>query len=149
MTDEDYMRRAIDLAQTRLGLTGTNPAVGCVIVRDDVIVGEGVTGQGGTPHGEEVALAEAGAMARGATVFVTLEPCAQRSAGGVSCSERLVAAGVTRVVFAHTDMSVFAAGRGAQRLKDSGIVTHQGLLEELAGGLYGAYVPAKSIESRR
>ena len=149
MTDEDYMRRAITLAQTRVGATGSNPAVGCVIVRDGVIVGEGVTGEGGTPHGEEVALGEAGVNARGATVFITLEPCAQRSAGGLSCSERLVAAGVARVLFAHADMSVFADGRGAQRLIDVGIVTHQGLLGEAAAGLYRAYVPAKAIESRR
>ena len=149
MTDEDYMRRAIALAQTRVGATGSNPAVGCVVVRNDQIVGEGVTGQGGTPHGEEVALAKAGGDALGATVFVTLEPCALRSAGGISCSERLIAAGVARVVFACADQSAFAGGRGAQRLRDAGIITHQGLLTEAAGDLYASYVPAKTIESRR
>jgi len=149
MTDEDYMRRAIDLARTRVGATGSNPAVGCVIVRGDVIVGEGVTGQGGAPHGEEVALAEAGANAQGATAFITLEPCAERSAGGISCSQRLVAAGVVRAVFAYADVSVFADGRGAQKLRDAGIITQQGLLGELAGSLYRAYVPAKAIESWR
>eukprot|EP01031_Cornospumella_fuschlensis_P018445 gene18445-22573_t len=84
MSDEDYMRGAIALAEAHVGLTGSNPSVGCVIVRDAQIVGQGVTGLGGTPHGEEVALASAGERARGATAYVTLEPCAQRSTGGTS-----------------------------------------------------------------
>lgn len=149
MTDEDYMRRAIALAQTRVGLTGENPAVGCVLVRDGVTVGEGATSEGGQTHGEEVALAAAGDRARGATAYVTLEPCAQRSAGGPSCSERLIAAGVTRVVIACRDPSVFAAGRGAHRLQLAGVTTHQGLMREAAAPLYTTYAPAKSMESRR
>lgn len=149
MTDEDFMRRAIALARTRVGATGENPAVGCVIVRQGCIVGEGATGEGGRPHGEEVALAEAGEAARGATAYVTLEPCAQRSSGAASCSERLVAAGLARVVVARTDSSVFADGQGAQRLQAAGIVTDQGLLEAEAADLYAAYRPAKSLESRR
>ena len=116
MTDEDYMRRAIVLAESHIGLTAANPSVGCVIVRDGQIVGEGVTGQGGTPHGEEVALVVASEPARGATVYSTLEPCAKRSAGGVPCSDRLIAAGVSRVVFACVDTSVFADGEGARKL---------------------------------
>eukprot|EP01041_Mallomonas_annulata_P026375 gene26375-47676_t len=130
MTDEDYMRRAIALAETHVGLTGANPSVGCLIVRDAQIVGRGVTGPSGSPHGEEVALAEAGDRALGATAFVTLEPCAQRSAGGASCTDRLIASGVSRVVVASADPSVFAAGQCAQRLRDAGIDTHQGLIHE-------------------
>lgn len=149
MTEEDYMRRAIDLAETHVGLTASNPSVGCVIVRDGQIVGEGVTGPGGAPHGEEVALAVAGQHARGATVFVTLEPCARRSAGGRSCSDRLIAAGVSRVVFACGDPSVFADGEGARKLKDSGITIHRGLMQDAASQLYKTYVPAKPVESRR
>ena len=149
MTDEDYMRRAIALAESRVGLTASNPSVGCVIVQGGQIVGEGVTGHGGTPHGEEVALAVAGEHARGGTVYVTLEPCATRSAGGVSCSDRLIAAGVTRVVFACADRSMFADGEGSRKLTDAGIETHQGLLVEDATRLYTAYVPAKPLESRR
>lgn len=143
------MRRAIALARAQMGRTGDNPAVGCVIVRDGVVVGEGVTGEGGRPHGEEIALGAAGERARGATAYVTLEPCAQRSAGGTSCSERLVAAGVTRVVFACADSSVFAAGKGAQRLRLAGIAVDQGLLEGEAAQLYAGYSPAKPSESRR
>ncbi len=143
------MRRAIILAETHLGQTASNPSVGCVIVQAGRIVGEGVTGLGGNPHGEEAALAVAGELAKGATAFVTLEPCAKRSAGGTSCSDRLIAAGVSRVMFACSDFSVFASGAGALKLKDAGIATHQGLLSDAAGQLYTAYVPAKPVESRR
>ena len=149
MTDEDFMRRAIALAQTRVGLTGRNPAVGCVIARAGVIVGEGATSEGGHPHGEEVALADAGERARGATAYVTLEPCAQRSAGIPSCSERLIDAGVVRVVIACSDVSVFAAGRGAHRLHLAGVAIHRGLMHDAAAPLYATYVPAKTMESRR
>jgi len=142
MTDEDAMRRAIALAAAQVGRTGANPAVGCVIVKDGVVVGEGATGDGGRLHGEEAALAAAGeGAARGATAYVTLEPCAQRSAGGASCSERLVAAGVARVVVACGDSSVFAAGRGALRLQASGVTVDHGLLEAEAAPLYAAYTP--------
>ena len=149
MTDEGFMRRAIELAAGHVGFTGDNPSVGCVIVRDGVIVGEGVTGQGGRPHAEEVALDAAGDLARGATAYVTLEPCAERSAGGTSCSERLVAAGIARVEIAFGDSSVFADGRGCQRLQAAGVVTHRGLSEAEAAPLYAAYRPAKTLESRR
>ncbi len=147
--DEDFMRRAIALARGHVGLTGDNPSVGCVLVRDGVVVGSAVTGEGGRPHAEEAALDAAGELARGATAYVTLEPCAERSSGGLSCSERLVAAGVARVVVACTDPSVFADGRGAHRLQDAGIVIDQGLLASEARPLYAAYAPAKGLESRR
>jgi len=149
MTDEDFMRRAIDLARAHLGRTGENPCVGCVIVKDGEVVGEGVTGEGGRPHGEEQALRAAGAAARGATAYVTLEPCARRSAGGRSCSELLVTAGVARVVIAASDSSVFAGGEGCLRLRNAGIETYQGLIEAEAKALYAAYRPAKTLESRR
>ncbi len=149
MTDEDFMRRAIDLARTRVGLTAENPAVGCVLVRDGVVVGEGVTGEGGRPHGEEVALEAAGDLARGAAAYVTLEPCGQRSSGGASCSERLAAAGVSRVVVACGDSSVYADGQGSRRLQAAGIQVDHGLLRAEAEALYAAYRPAKGLESRR
>jgi pyrimidine deaminase RibD-like protein len=149
MTDEDFMRRAIELARTHLGRTGENPSVGCVIVRDGAVIGEGVTGEGGRPHAEELALQAVGDAARGATAYVTLEPCAQRTAGGASCSELLVNAGVARVVIAASDSSVFAAGEGCQRLRNAGIVTYQGLMQAEAEALYAAYRPAKTLESRR
>ena len=149
MTDEDFMRRAIALAATHVGLTGDNPSVGCVIVRDGVVVGEGVTAVGGRTHGEEAALAAAGAAAWGAAAYVTMEPCAQRSAGGVSCSARLAAAGVVRVVVACADPSVFAGGAGTLRLRAAGIAVDLGLLQAEAGSLYAKYAPTKPPESRR
>jgi pyrimidine deaminase RibD-like protein len=149
VTDEDHMRRAIALARPQVGRTGDNPAVGCVIVRDGVTVGEGATADGGRPHGEEVALAAAGGAARGASAYVTLEPCAQRSGGGASCSERLALAGVIRVVAACRDPSVFAAGRGAEILRQSGVALDLGLLETEAAALYDAYRPANHAESGR
>lgn len=149
MTDEHFMQRAIELAWTHVGLTADNPSVGCVVVLDGVIVGEGVTATGGRIHGEEIALEAAGDRAEGATAYVTLEPCARRSAGGLSCSERLIAAGLARVVVACADSSVFAAGEGARRLQSAGIAFDQGLLGEAAGALYAAYSPAKTLESRR
>jgi diaminohydroxyphosphoribosylaminopyrimidine deaminase/5-amino-6-(5-phosphoribosylamino)uracil reductase len=144
MQDETFMRRAIALAATQVGRTGGNPAVGCVLVRDGAVVGEGVTGDGGRPHGEERALAAAGAAAKGATAYVTLEPCAHRSAGGVSCSERLVAAGVARVVVAEADASVYAGGEGMQRLKAANVEVETGLLGDAAAQLYRDYRPART-----
>src|SRR5437868_6650144 len=108
MTDEDAMRRAIALARAQLGRTGDNPAVGCVIVANGAVVGEGATGDGGRPHAEEQALAMAGDAARGGTAYVTLEPCAERSSGALSCSAMLAQAGVARVVAACRDASVYA-----------------------------------------
>lgn len=147
--DEGFMRHAIRLARANLGRTGANPSVGCVVVRDGVVVGAGATGDGGRPHGEEVALAAAGDAARGATVYVTLEPCAERSSGAASCSERLAAAGVARVVVACADASVFADGRGDRRLRAAGVAVDHGLLATEAAPLYASYVPAKTLESRR
>ncbi len=135
------MRRAISLARTHLGQTADNPSVGCVIVRDGVLLGEAVTGLGGRPHAEELALDRAGEAARGATAYVTLEPCGERSSGAPSCGERLVAAGVARVVIACEDPSVLAAGRGLERLRDAGIATDVGLLRDEAAALYSAYRP--------
>lgn len=140
--DAGHMRRAIGLARGNLGLTGENPAVGCVIVRGGAVVGEGVTAPGGRPHAEEQALRQAGPAARGATAFVTLEPCGERSSGGASCAELLAQAGVARVVSACADASGFAAGRGLERLRAAGVQVDAGLLADEAQGLYGAYRPA-------
>jgi diaminohydroxyphosphoribosylaminopyrimidine deaminase/5-amino-6-(5-phosphoribosylamino)uracil reductase len=135
------MRRAITLARANLGRTGANPSVGCVIVKDGAVVGEGATGLGGRPHAEEIALDQAGEAARGATAYVTLEPCAERSSGAASCSARLVSAGLARVVVACADASVLAAGHGLTRLRDAGVATEIGLLADQARGLYTDYEP--------
>ena len=137
------MRRAIALARVQVGLTGDNPAVGCVIVAGGVVVGEGATQAGGRPHAEELALAQAGDLARGAVAYVTLEPCGMRSSGAASCSERLATAGVERVVVACEDPSTFASGQGAERLRAKGVVVELGLLAAEAVTLYASYRPAQ------
>lgn len=126
------MQQALALAALGYGRTGENPSVGCVIVRDGEVVAEGRTAEGGRPHAEEAALAQAGENARGATVFVTLEPCARRSSGGVSCSDLLIQAGVSRVVIAAQDPHPFAAGAGVARLQEAGASVESGLLEDQA-----------------
>jgi diaminohydroxyphosphoribosylaminopyrimidine deaminase/5-amino-6-(5-phosphoribosylamino)uracil reductase len=132
VSDEAFMRRALDLAIAQKGRTGANPAVGCVLVRDGVVIGEGATADGGRPHAEEVALLKAGEDARGATAYVTLEPCAQRSNGGVSCSELLGGARVARVVVANFDPHPNAAGVGIARLRGVGVEVTVGVLEDEA-----------------
>jgi len=135
------MSRAIALAAGRVGLTGENPAVGCVIVKAGAVVGEAATAQGGRPHAEELALEHAGPQARGATAYVTLEPCGERSSGEASCGERLASAGVARVVIAARDGSAFAAGRGVERLRADGIAVEIGFLASRAAALYARYRP--------
>lgn len=144
LADTEYMRRAIALARTHLGLTAENPSVGCVLVREGAVVGEAVTGHGGRPHAEEQAIEIAGEKARGAVAYVTLEPCGARSAGTASCSQRLVEAGVAEVVVACEDASTFAAGQGAERLAAAGIPVRLGVLAEEAAELYADYVPPRN-----
>jgi diaminohydroxyphosphoribosylaminopyrimidine deaminase/5-amino-6-(5-phosphoribosylamino)uracil reductase len=129
MTDEAHMRHALALAAAGVGQTGDNPTVGCVVVRDGAVVGEGATAEGGRPHAEELALAQAGDAARGAVVYVTLEPCAKRSNGGVSCADLLIGAGVARVVIAAGDPHPFAAGVGVERLQAAGVAVESGLCD--------------------
>jgi diaminohydroxyphosphoribosylaminopyrimidine deaminase/5-amino-6-(5-phosphoribosylamino)uracil reductase len=96
------------------------------------VVGEAATGEGGRPHAEEAALEMAGAQALGAAAYVTLEPCGERSSGSVACADRLIAAGVARVVIACEDPSLMAAGRGLQRIRAAGIAVETGLLADEA-----------------
>jgi pyrimidine deaminase RibD-like protein len=134
--DAALMRRAIALARGRLGLTGDNPAVGCVIARDGAVVGEAATDAGGRPHAEEQAVALAGLRTRGAVAYVSLEPCGARSSGAPSCAELLAAAGVARVVYAAANPHPLSAGRGPERLRDAGVAVESGFLAAEAAGLY-------------
>jgi diaminohydroxyphosphoribosylaminopyrimidine deaminase/5-amino-6-(5-phosphoribosylamino)uracil reductase len=122
------MPQALALAQDRLGLTTPNPSVGCVIVRGDKVVGRGVTGIGGRPHGETVAIADAGAHARGATAYVSFEPCAHFGQTP-PCADALVAAGVKRVVIGCVDPDPRVRGRGIAILKRAKIAVTTGVLE--------------------
>ncbi|MFI4973136.1 MAG: bifunctional diaminohydroxyphosphoribosylaminopyrimidine deaminase/5-amino-6-(5-phosphoribosylamino)uracil reductase RibD [Caulobacterales bacterium] len=134
------MQRAIALARGVLGSTWPNPAVGCVVAKDGVVIAEAATRPGGRPHAEEQALAAAGAAARGATAYVTLEPCAARSNGSASCSERLAAAGVVRVVFACDNPHDLTAGGGLDRLRAAGVTVDSGLLADEAAALYRGFL---------
>jgi diaminohydroxyphosphoribosylaminopyrimidine deaminase/5-amino-6-(5-phosphoribosylamino)uracil reductase len=127
--DARFMGRAVELALSRMGETWPNPAVGCVIVKDGQVVSEAATAAGGRPHAEEQAVPAAGDAARGATAYVTLEPCGARSSGRSSCAQFLVEAGIARVVVAAMDPSPFASGRGTERLRQAGLVVETGLLE--------------------
>lgn len=133
------MAEAIALAATHLGQTSTNPSVGCLIVRDGEIVGRGVTAASGRPHAETQALAEAGEKARGATAYVTLEPCSHHGKTP-PCADALVAAGVSRVVVAVTDPDPRVSGNGIRRLREAGIAVETGLLEEAARRGLAAYL---------
>ncbi|MCJ1901501.1 MULTISPECIES: bifunctional diaminohydroxyphosphoribosylaminopyrimidine deaminase/5-amino-6-(5-phosphoribosylamino)uracil reductase RibD [Paracoccus] len=122
------MRHALALARRGLGNVWPNPAVGCVLLRDGAVVGRGWTQPGGRPHAEVMALAQAGEAARGATAYVTLEPCAHH---GMTppCAEALVRAGIARVVTALTDPDPRVAGRGHAILRAAGIEVTEGICE--------------------
>jgi len=124
------MGAALALAERGRGLTAPNPCVGCVIVHEGRVVGRGWTQPGGRPHAEAMALAEAGAKSRGATVHTTLEPCAHESPRGPACDGLLVAAGVAKVVIALVDPDPRTDGCGIARLRDAGISVVTGVRSE-------------------
>jgi diaminohydroxyphosphoribosylaminopyrimidine deaminase/5-amino-6-(5-phosphoribosylamino)uracil reductase len=126
-TDERWMQAALALARRGAGRTGTNPNVGCLLVREGRVVGRGWTQEGGRPHAEAVAVAQAGDLARGATAYVTLEPCAHESPRGPACADGLVEAGVARVVAAMVDPDPRTAGAGLARLAAAGIEISDGV----------------------
>lgn len=127
MRDEEYMARALTLARRGRFTTTPNPNVGCVIVRDGVIVGEGWHQRAGEPHAEVHALRMAGDRAQGATAYVTLEPCSHYGRTP-PCCEALITAGVSRVVAAMQDPNPEVAGRGLYRLQQAGIAVSHGLM---------------------
>ncbi|QDY70225.1 bifunctional diaminohydroxyphosphoribosylaminopyrimidine deaminase/5-amino-6-(5-phosphoribosylamino)uracil reductase RibD [Qingshengfaniella alkalisoli] len=125
------MQLALSLGARGLGNTWPNPAVGCVIVRDDRIVGRGWTQPGGRPHAEVVALSQAGAAAKGATAYVTLEPCSHHGKSP-PCADALIAAGIARVVVALTDPDPRVDGGGLAGLRHAGIDVVTGVCEDAA-----------------
>ena len=133
------MRKALALARGRLGLTTPNPTVGCVIVRGGKVVGRGVTGRGGRPHGETQALADAGALARGATAYVSFEPCAHFGKTP-PCADALAAAGVKRVVIGCVDPDPRVRGRGIAILRRAKIEVAAGVLEDEAQRLNEGFI---------
>lgn len=134
--DRRMMGRAFQLARLNQGLTGKNPSVGCILVDPaGHIVGAGVTGTGGRPHAEEIALEEAAGKAKGGTAYVTLEPCRERSSGAASCSRKLVDAGIARVVVAIEDPHPTARD-GLAILREGGVRVETGLGKHAAARLY-------------
>ncbi len=137
----DYapMARAIQLARRGLYTTNPNPRVGCVLVRDGEVVGEGWHRRAGEPHAEPLALTAAGERARGATAYVTLEPCCHHGRTP-PCTEALIAAGVTRVVCAMVDPNPLVAGQGLGRLQAAGIEVLCGVLEAQSRALNPGFI---------
>ncbi len=130
--DARWMAAAVVLASRAQARTWPNPNVGCVIVADGRVAGRGSTAEGGRPHAEAVALAQAGAAARGATLYSTLEPCAHVSERGATCSDLIVAAGVARVVIAVRDPDPRTNGAGIARLQASGVEVIEDVETKLA-----------------
>ncbi len=137
------MGAALALAQRGVGLTRPNPSVGCVLVKQGRVIGRGWTQPGGRPHAEAVALAQAGDAVRGATAYVTLEPCAHASPRGPACADGLIAAGVARVVVAAGDPDPRTNGAGIARLRAAGIAVTEGVRAvEAEAGTGGLSHPA-------
>lgn len=129
--DAAFMQLALDLAKQGEFTTTPNPSVGCVLVKDGEVVGKGFHAKAGEPHAEVMALREAGENARGATAYVTLEPCSHFGRTP-PCAKGLVEAGVSKVIAAMCDPNPQVAGKGLQILSDAGIESAVGLLEENA-----------------
>jgi diaminohydroxyphosphoribosylaminopyrimidine deaminase/5-amino-6-(5-phosphoribosylamino)uracil reductase len=129
MTDADFMKLALAAAEPGRGRTAFAPSIGCVIVKDGKVVASARTSDGGVPHAEASALASL-ASARGATAYVTLEPCAAPDPGAATCcTDLLIAAGVARVVMATLDPDHKTNGKGLEKLRSAGVICETGLME--------------------
>src|SRR5918996_5118885 len=126
--DVTYMQQALELAKGGIGCVSPNPLVGCVIVKDGQIVGQGYHQRFGGPHAEVYALQEAGAQAQGAVLYVTLEPCSH-TGKTPPCVEAVLRAGVGRVVMALRDPNPLVAGAGAMQLQQAGVAVALGVCE--------------------
>lgn len=136
---EKYMRMALELAERARGRTSPNPLVGAVLVRDGEIVGQGYHQKAGTPHAEVHALRAAGEKARGAVLYVTLEPCSHFGRTP-PCSEAVIGAGIKEVHVAMQDPNPLVAGRGTKQMQDAGLNVHVGLLENEARRLNEIFI---------
>lgn len=140
--DEKFMARAIEMSRRHTGFTETNPSVGCVLVKNGEIIAEAVTSIGGRPHAERNALDLAGEAARGATAYVTLEPCSHWGRTP-PCANALVDRGISRVVVAVDDPDERVSGRGYQILRDAGITVETGLLRRPSERALAGYLTRK------
>ncbi len=133
-----FMQRALDLAKRATGRTSPNPLVGAVVVKDGQVIGEGYHQKAGTPHAEVHALNAAGENARGATIYVTLEPCCH-SGRTPPCTDALINAGIAEVYIAEVDPNPKVAGKGVRQLEQAGLHVHLGLYEQEAADLNEVY----------
>jgi len=143
MSDETYIRRTLELAEKGVGLTSPGAMVGAVIVNDDKVVGEGFYTYDGIRHAETIALEQAGAAARGSTVYTNLEPCSHQGRTP-PCARALIEAGVSRVVCAMEDPNPEVDGRGVAMLRSAGIRVEAGVLAPEARQLNEAFIVYKS-----
>ena len=144
MHDDTYwMRRALDLARCGLYTTAPNPRVGCVLVKNDVAVGEGWHQYVGEPHAEVHALRAAGDAASGATAYITLEPCAHHGRTP-PCADALIAAGIARAVVACRDPNPLVAGQGIARLRAAGIAVSENVCQAEATALNRGFFAASA-----
>ncbi|MET3824648.1 diaminohydroxyphosphoribosylaminopyrimidine deaminase/5-amino-6-(5-phosphoribosylamino)uracil reductase [Sphingomonas sp. PvP055] len=146
MDDARWMGAALALASRGRGRTAPNPNVGCVIVSAGKVVGRGWTQAGGRPHAEAMALAQAGEKSRGATVYVTLEPCAHLSPRGPACADLLILSNVARVVVAVGDPDARTDGAGIARLRAAGIVVDVGTGESAARAAMAGFLTRLALE---
>jgi diaminohydroxyphosphoribosylaminopyrimidine deaminase / 5-amino-6-(5-phosphoribosylamino)uracil reductase len=131
VTDQDYMKLAIELARSATGQTSPNPIVGAVVVKNNQIIGMGAHLKAGEPHAEVHAIRMAGEKTKGATIYVTLEPCSHHGKTP-PCADLIIASGIERVVVASTDSNPLVAGRGISKLREAGITVETGVLESEA-----------------
>ncbi|WP_353286602.1 bifunctional diaminohydroxyphosphoribosylaminopyrimidine deaminase/5-amino-6-(5-phosphoribosylamino)uracil reductase RibD [Wolbachia endosymbiont (group A) of Anthophora plumipes] len=144
MTDDHFMSIALRLAEKNLGNVASNPTVGCVIVKDGIIIGEGYTGVGGRPHAEVVALQSAEGLTHGATMYITLEPCCHFGVTG-PCTAEIIRAGIKRVVIATIDPDSRVSGGGIKALKEAGIEVEQGIMQKEAEELNVGFFTTKEF----
>jgi diaminohydroxyphosphoribosylaminopyrimidine deaminase/5-amino-6-(5-phosphoribosylamino)uracil reductase len=145
--DEHFMRQALALAAQARGRTSPNPMVGSVVVKDGRILGRGYHLRAGAPHGEVVALEDAGALAKGATLYSTLEPCCHYAKRTPPCTKTIIAAGISRVVMAMRDPNPLVHGKGLAELWQAGIEVTEAVLEEQAAALNEVFI--KYIVTKR
>lgn len=143
--DTRYMRAALSLAHRALGRAAPNPAVGCLIVKDGIIVGRGWTGEGGRPHAESRALEQAGKAAKDACAYITFEPCAHQGETG-PCAEALIKAGIRRAVVGCIDPDSRVSGKGIKMLEAAGIEVVTGVLEDESRALNAGFISTLTEE---
>ncbi len=138
--DEFYMKKALALAARARGMTSPNPMVGAVLVKNGKIVAEGYHKKAGTPHAEVIAIEEAGEMARGATLYVSLEPCCHKEKRTPPCTRKIISSGIKKVVIAMNDPNPKVSGKGTEELESAGIKVVSGVLGEKAAALNEFYI---------